>query len=109
IAAESAGRFQRGEGVFVLSAEELCRLELSSDERKLLRPYYRGTDIERYQLSAQPEEHLLYLTRETAPAIEAFPNIEAHLARFRSLLENRREVRRGRIAWWHLHWPREEA
>jgi adenine-specific DNA-methyltransferase len=34
--------------------------------------------------------------------------IAAHLARFRPILERRREVQLGRCAWWHLHWPRDE-
>lgn len=108
MAAASAGGFQVGEGVFVLSEDELTSLDLSPEERQLLRPYYRGTDIERYHLAGQPSEWLLYLTRETAPDLAAFPNFVRHLERFRCLLEARREVKRGRIRWWHLHWPREE-
>jgi len=34
--------------------------------------------------------------------------LAAHLARFRPILEGRRETRSGRRAWWHLHWPRED-
>ena len=104
----SAQNYRAGEGVFVLMQEELSRLELNPAERELLRPYYRGTDIERYWLAESPAEFLLYLTRRTAETLEPFPNVEKHLARFRPLLEERREVRRGRIAWWHLHWPRDE-
>ncbi len=109
MAALSGSGHQVGEGVFVLSEEELDRLNLSPFERKLLRPYYRGTDIGRYRLAAEPSEWLLYLTRETACDLDAFPHIKAHLGRFRPLLGNRREVKLGRISWWHLHWPREEG
>ena len=51
---------------------------------------------------------MLYLTRHTAPHLSDFPNIAAHLERFRPILELRRETRDGKCAWWHLHWPREE-
>jgi adenine-specific DNA-methyltransferase len=108
MAAKAITDYTVGQGVFVLSEEERDRLDLSPRELRLLRPYYRGTDIERYWLADRPAEFLLYLTRETAASLEAFPNVEAHLSRFRPLLENRREVMKGRIAWWHLHWPREE-
>ena len=37
------------------------------------------------------------------------PALRDHLARFRAILEARRETRLGRRGWWHLHWPREEA
>ena len=109
MAAQSADGLRVGEGVFVLSADELAALKLTAEEKNLLRPYYRGTDIDRYWLAESPSEYLLYLTRESAPTLEAFPGIEAHLARFRPLLENRREFRKGRIAWWHLHWPRQSS
>src|SRR5204863_206965 len=48
------------------------------------------------------------LSRTTAPALDPYPRIATHLNRYRTVLERRREVRSGQIAWWHLHWPREE-
>ena len=57
----------------------------------------------------QPTQFILYLTRDTAPTLDSFPAIVRHLERFRPILERRREVQKNRIAWFHLHWPREEA
>ncbi len=101
-------RFVLGEGVFVLNADEIDRLNLTDAERGLLRPYYSPVEILRYRLTGPSQSWLLYLTKQTAPTIEAFPNVAAHLARFREILCERREVQVGRIAWWHLHWPRQE-
>ncbi|HBH52606.1 MAG TPA: hypothetical protein DDY91_12010 [Planctomycetaceae bacterium] len=98
-----------GTGVFVLSEDELRELALSGPEQRFLRPYFRPNDIQRYQLSGAPSEWLLYLTPRTAPRLEELPVIAGHLARFRPLLSARREVQRGTIGWWHLHWPREES
>jgi hypothetical protein len=64
--------------------------------------------VGRYRLADQPTHFVLYLTRRTAPQLDDFPNIADHLARFRPILERRRETREGKCAWWHLHWPREE-
>lgn len=102
------GDYRLGEGVFVLDREELEGLKLPPKERQLLRPYFRGPDIERYSLDESPSEFLLYLTCETAPDLDGFPTIQSHLLRFRKVLECRREVKRGQLKWWHLHWPREE-
>lgn len=99
---------RKGEGVFVLTSEEVDRLQLSENERYLVRPYYETAVLQRFYLPESPTHWLLYLTRETAPRIEILPNLERHLIRFRPLLEQRREVRLGKTAWWHLHWPREE-
>lgn len=103
-----AGRYSLKEGVFVLRRAEVDRLNLSSDERALLRPYYDTSDVERYRLGPEPTHHVLYLTRTTAPTLDGLPQIAAHLERFRPILERRREARAGKIAWWHLHWPRAE-
>lgn len=102
-------QFVPGEGVFVLSPPELERLALSSAERELLRPYYETAALGRFCLPASPTHSILYLTPKTAPSIERLPAIAAHLARYRPILEARREVALGRLAWWHLHWPREES
>lgn len=105
--ADADTALRNGEGVFVLNADEIAKLELSPLERSLLRPYYTAAEITRYGSVAPPDQWLLYLTRETAPDLRDMPRIEQHLARFRGLLEQRRETRLGKVAWWHLHWPRE--
>lgn len=97
-----------GRGVFVLTDHEVDRLQLNDDERALLRPYYALSAIERFQVAAKPTHQLLYLTRQTAPSLEQLPQLARHLEPFRAILNLRREVRSGQIAWWHLHWPREE-
>ncbi len=99
--------YRTGEGVFVLTAEELHGLNLSVTELACVRPYYSTGEITRDWSPAEPAQWLLYLNRETAPDLQALPNIARHLGRFRSLLERRREAQQGKIAWWHLHWPRE--
>jgi hypothetical protein len=52
---------------------------------------------------------LIHSTAETCPDVSDFPAIGRHLARFRPILEARRETREGRRPWWQLHWPRDEA
>jgi adenine-specific DNA-methyltransferase len=96
-----------GQGVFLLSAEELAALDLTLTERQVVRPYFEAAVIDRYWLPAEPTGWLLYLNRHTAPVLEDLPHIAKHLGQFRTLLEQRRETRQGKLAWWHLHWPRE--
>jgi adenine-specific DNA-methyltransferase len=108
IVREFGSRYQAGEGVFVLSGDELERLSLSKSEQALLRPYYRIGDLGRYRLKKSSDAFLLYLTKQTAPSLSGLEHISNHLARFRPILDRRRETQNGRIAWWQLHWPREE-
>jgi adenine-specific DNA-methyltransferase len=97
-----------GQGVFVLTTTEVARLDLSDAEAALLRPYYALSTVERFHVDSQPSHQVLYLTKTTAPSLQPYPRIAAHLERYRVVLERRREVRSGQMAWWHLHWPREE-
>lgn len=97
-----------GTGVFVLSRDELDSLTLTDDEFHYVRPYYSTRSIDRYRLPDEPADWLLYVTRHNLPDLDACPNLARHLSRFRPLLEQRREVRRGQLPWWAIHWPREE-
>lgn len=97
-----------GHGIFVLTADEVEELHLDAHEQSLLRPYYALSAINRFQIASTPTHQLLYLTRRTAPCLDDIPRIAQHLQRFRAVLQCRREAQTGQMAWWHLHWPREE-
>ncbi|MDB5336583.1 MAG: hypothetical protein JWN70_2202 [Planctomycetaceae bacterium] len=99
--------YRAGEGVFVLTTDELRQLNLSAAEERCVRPYYSAAEITRDWSPSESTHWLLYLNRDTAPDISLLPNIARHLSRFRPLLERRRETLQGKIPWWHLHWPRE--
>jgi adenine-specific DNA-methyltransferase len=108
IAKELGNPSLTGRGVFVLTRAEVESLGLSARERSLLRPYYALSTVERFQLAPEPTHWLLYLTKQTASTLDELPRIASHLARYRAALERRREAASGAMAWWHLHWPREE-
>ena len=108
LAAELGDPSLAGRGVFVLTEAEVDSLGLSAQERTLLRPYYALSAVERFRLTPQPTHWLLYLTKQTASTPDDLPRITSHLERYRAALERRREVGSGKLAWWHLHWPREE-
>jgi len=98
-----------GQGVFVLTAEEVAALDLPERERLLLRPYHALRDVGRYSLAESASRALIYSTPQTCPDVREYPTIERHLARFRPIMEARRETRLGRRPWWQLHWPREAS
>ena len=108
MADEYDGELEVGSGVFVLTNDEVAQLGLSKKEQSLLRPYYVTRSLGRFQLPQEPTHRLLYLTPQTCPDLDSLPLIARHLERVRPVLERRREVIRGTIAWWHLHWPRQE-
>ncbi|MBN1908878.1 MAG: N-6 DNA methylase [Pirellulales bacterium] len=97
-----------GQGVFSLSPEEVEALDLSEAERALLRLYHALSDLGRYRL-ASPSRVLIYSTAQTWPELDAHPALRDHLARFRPILDVRRETQLGKRPWWQLHWPREAS
>jgi type I restriction-modification system DNA methylase subunit len=103
------GEWQTGEGVFALTPDELKRLKVPAKERTLLRRYHDLCDLERYWLAEEPSRVLIYSTKNTCPDIRQFPVLHKHLARFRPIMEKRRETKDKSNSWWHLHWPRDEA
>ncbi|NUQ65949.1 MAG: N-6 DNA methylase [Pirellulales bacterium] len=105
--ARHQNRWAVGEGVFTLTSAEISRLELPESELRLVRPYYDLRDLGRYWLAEEPSLRLIYATAETWPELVQWPVLAGHLARFRPIMEARRETRQGLRPWWHLHWPRD--
>ena len=94
-----------GKGVFVLSKEEIKSLALSSQEKEVVKPYFKNSDIKRYYVPSDTKEVLIYTTKETD--INKYPKIKSHLTVFQKKLSSRRECEKGVIPWYSLHWPRE--
>ncbi len=101
-------KWEVGQGVFVLTADECKLLKLPVAEKSILRPYHELSDLGRYYFSPDTPHLLIYSTKHTCPNISKFPEIRAHLIKFREITESRRETMKGSNSWWHLHWPRDE-
>ncbi len=96
-----------GVGVFLLHEAEVVTLGLRPEADAQLVPAFRNSDIRSFAIDRPAGFWLLYL--RTEDVLEQLPAVRRHLERFRPLLEKRREVQRGRIAWYSLHWPRQRA
>ncbi|MGM0501938.1 MAG: Eco57I restriction-modification methylase domain-containing protein [Bacillota bacterium] len=96
----------KGRGIFVLSAQEAAALNLQEENKDLLRPWYKNSDIKQYWCSSKGNgEHILYLDQQ----LTALPQkIKDYLTPVREVLEDRREVKAGRLLWWQLQWSRRE-
>ncbi|MBA2662932.1 MAG: N-6 DNA methylase [Bradymonadaceae bacterium] len=97
-----------GDPIFMFHEHEIPQ-ELVALKGLVFRPVLRGSAIRANALrvEATSEEFALYLDRTLSAESEAI--ISGHLAKFRGLLELRREVREGTMAWYRLHWPRRRA
>ena len=101
----SSQKIAIGEGVFVIDEQQRQALGLSAEEEKLLKPYPRPEEL---VSGSPPKRWLIHATAKTWPELEMYPNLARHLARFRPIMEARRETRTNVRPWWQLHWPRQD-
>ncbi len=95
---------QPGTGIFVVPADYAPQLNLTPAEARVLRPWFKNSDIQRWTTAAEPTQRVLYLDRTAKGGRKIIRRLE----QFRPILERRREVARGVIQWWQLQWPRTE-
>ncbi len=87
---------------FIFSEDE----EFSSAEQKRLKKYF--TSVARY-CSGEQRGLIAYLDKSKDYNIEELPKIKNQLLEYKEELDNRREVKNGRLNWFNLHWPRDEV
>lgn len=100
-----------GDGIFVLDLDNPRDRRVvngfSESEKKLLRKFYKNSDIHRFSCSAKTSKRLLYIGRDLDDLSES-PQVLEHLQKFRAILRERREVENGTIKFFQLQWPRSE-
>ncbi|HHT27663.1 MAG TPA: N-6 DNA methylase [Firmicutes bacterium] len=96
-----------GTGVFVLTSAEVAALNLPAAETRFIRPFVKSSFIQPFAIVADTPLWLIYLRHDAVRAHEC-PVLLEHLARFRPLLERKREYHLGKRDWFHIHWPRDE-
>ena len=79
----------------------------SDAEKRLLRRFYKNSDIGQYSSSAQTSKRILYVSRDLE-SLAKYPQVHAHLTKFRAVLSTRREVENGVIRFFQVQWPRNE-
>ena len=97
-----------GDGIFVLSQEELESLNLTEKEfEEIIRPYYTTEELDVYCGDSKNRLWIIYATKRNINK-KYHPNILRHLRRFKKILETKRETQQGKLPWYSLHWPRDE-
>jgi len=100
-----------GDGIFVFdldnSRDRTVVDGFSEKEKRLLRRFYKNSDIRRYVCSEKTTKRLLYIGRDLN-SLKEYPRVFEHLSRFKSILSKRREVENGVIKFFQLQWPRTE-
>jgi adenine-specific DNA-methyltransferase len=93
--------FHVGDGVFVISGNELKHLKLNTNEKNILKKYLDISDVEKYSIKFN-NQYLIYSDKKVREKIEKgeYPNIKKHIDRVRSFITSSN-------APYGLHRPRE--
>ncbi|PIR21914.1 MAG: hypothetical protein COV44_10710 [Deltaproteobacteria bacterium CG11_big_fil_rev_8_21_14_0_20_45_16] len=92
---------QKGDGIFILTGDEVQRLRLSEEGKKrIIRPYFKNSDIGRFSLKAK-NKYWLLLTNVITDLRE-FPSVKAHLEKFAPIIKGRSQMEHC-LDWWDLH------
>jgi len=77
-----------GQGVFVLTQSEIDELNLTNDERNLLRPYYTTENLQRFYGDQRNKYWIIYTdsTFKDPSRIKSYPNLKRHFDKFLPIL-----------------------
>lgn len=85
--AEKLGEnFKVGQGVFVLTQDELNFLKLDNKEKQVIKPYFTTEQIKKWKTNKNNNYWLIYSNKEIANTINNYPRIKAHLDIYRDII-----------------------
>ena len=93
--------FNMGDGVFVLSGDEINKLNLKTNEKKVIKKYLDSNDVDRYSINHN-DEYLIYADKEAKELIRKgeYPNLKKHLDKMKSFITSSNKP-------YGIHRPRE--
>jgi type I restriction-modification system DNA methylase subunit len=100
------------QGVYVISKDVFDDLDLSENEKGILKPYFKNSDIKQYSCNINPRNYLIYITRDLK--LEDYPQIQKHLLKFEDAIKARSQDRGEMQAalklgkWWVIFAARDQ-
>ncbi|MBE6054288.1 MAG: hypothetical protein E7212_10320 [Clostridium sartagoforme] len=98
--------WNKGDGIFVLSKEEIESLELNDYEKKLVKNFYKNSQIIQYGIKNNDKLFVLYIDKNINE--KNIPNIIKHLEKYKDILVEKREYKQGKLPWYALNWARDK-
>jgi len=93
-----------GDGIFVLTENEVKPLLVDDPQRILIKRTYKNSDIDKYFVETEGDiKYLLYIDDNFEP--KKFPQIIAHLQKFKEVLQARLDRYGEKYPWYRLHRP----
>ena len=83
---EKIKNVSKGDGIFVISDEELKTLQFNDDELKLIKPLYTTDELSRYYANEKNKFWVIYTNTQTIKNMKKIPNIKKHLDKFTKII-----------------------
>lgn len=95
--------FELGNGIFNISQNEYENLNLTAEEKKLVKPFYTTTELHRFYGTNKNRLWVIYTDSSfnNAEKIEPYPNLKEHLDKFQEVITSSNKP-------YGLHRAREE-
>lgn len=97
---------KKDEGIFVLTDEEYKALNLTEAEKKYVKPFYKNSAVSKWIYNKR-NKHWIIITNYIDD-IKVYPNLNRHLLKFKTILDNRyrnfallNADKEGK--WWYLY------
>lgn len=76
-----------GEGIFVLTNQEIRKLGLTETEKTFIKPWFKNSDVSKWITNEDNEDSLIYFTSKSEKKIG--PNLLNHFEKYKPVLINR--------------------
>lgn len=77
---------KKGDGVFIINNEEKRNLNLTKEEKDIIKPYYTTEELSRYYGDNQNKLWVIYSGINIRKNINQYPHIKEHLNKFRKII-----------------------
>lgn len=76
-----------GDGIFVLTTEEVDALDLDEHERAIIKPFFKNSDVDKYWTKPESDRWIVFADKRSR-SLEVRPKILEHLNRHEKLIGN---------------------
>ena len=93
------------DGIYILAKEEISSLGLSVREKKIVKPFFKVSDINEYGVANREKNY--FINAELIEKLEEYPKINKHLSKFKKILSHRFKtyalINNEKVGkWWKL-------
>ncbi len=108
VSQEQSESYKTGSGIYVLTRNELDDINLTTIEQsECVKDFYKNSQIGRYFTPRNAPKYLLYV--DSTSDINRYPNIKAHLMKYRPLLAAREQAVTEERNWFWIRGAKRDS